>query len=90
MAYTIRATIDDLNNSANAVDQNAQTVKTEVANVTALLDELRTTFLGQRAASFFNTFNNESQAMNNWYDTVEAFASELRSAAARLGAADTV
>jgi len=90
MSYTIRATIADLQNSAGVIDENAQTVKSEVAAVTNLINELRSTFLGQRAGNFFKTFDGDLEAMNNWYNTVEAFAGELRSAASNLNAADTV
>lgn len=88
MAYTIRLTPPDLRKKASEIDQNAETVKKEVAEIEALVNRLRATFLGETASAFFKEFDAARQNMQQWDDIVRSFAEEIREAANKLEKAD--
>lgn len=88
MSYTIRLTPPELRQKANSIDDNAKTVKAEVAEITVLVNRLRPTFLGETAAAFFKEFDVACQDMEQWDDIVRSFAIEIREAANKLEAAD--
>lgn len=88
MSYIIKATPSELRNAAANVEDNAEQIRSEVENVRTLLDQLRQTFLGERASDFFNRYETAYQDMQRWDDIVRSFSDEMREAANRLEAAD--
>lgn len=90
MTYTIKATPPMLDTSAGNIEENAQIIRTEVQRVDEVLAALRGTFLGNRASAFFQQYDGARDTMQQWDDVVLSFAEELRTAAARLRAADSV
>lgn len=89
MAYEIIATPEMLNQSADTVDTNADTIRHEVEGVNELLGMLRQTFIGRRAADFFQRYDSAHQDMQEWDRIVRSFAQEMRDAASNLNKADT-
>jgi WXG100 family type VII secretion target len=88
MAYTIRLTPPELRQKADSIDQNAKIVQKEVAEIKALVNRLRPTFLGETAGAFFKEFDAACQDMDQWDDVVRTFAVEIREAANKLESAD--
>lgn len=88
MSYTIRLTPPELRQKAANIDTNAATVQREVNAITQIVSRLRSTFLGETAATFFKEFETARQGMEQWDDIVKSFATEIREAANKLEAAD--
>lgn len=86
--YEIKATPQQLDASASTIEENANTIRTEIQSVEELLNALRATFLGNRASAFFQQFDQARDDMEQWDDVVISFAQQLRTAAQRLRAAD--
>ena len=87
--YEIKATPPMLDSSANTIEENASVIRSEVQAVDELLNALRGTFLGNRAADFFQEYDMARDIMEQWDDVVLSFAQELHTAAQRLRSADT-
>ena len=88
MTYTIRLTPPELRAKADDIDSNADIVKKEVADIVALVNRLRPTFLGETAAAFFKQFDAALQNMEQWDQIVRSFSAEIRDAANTLQKAD--
>ncbi len=88
MSYTIRLTPPELRQKAEEIDRNAKIVEKEVAEIEALVNRLRSTFLGETASIFFKEFDSARQNMTQWDDIVRSFATEIRDAANKLEKAD--
>jgi WXG100 family type VII secretion target len=88
MTYTIRLTPAELRQKADTIEQNANIVKKDVNDVKGMVSKIRSSFLGQTAATFFKKFDTACQDMDQWDKVVRSFALELRDAANKLEAAD--
>lgn len=88
MSYTIRLTPPELRQKAEEIDRNAKIVEKEVAEIEALVNRLRGTFLGETASMFFKEFDSARQNMSQWDDIVRSFSIEIRDAANKLEKAD--
>jgi len=86
--YEIKANIADVRAAAAEIEAQATIVRNEVEQITDLLATLRQTFLGERAADFFQKYDQAHQTMDQWDELVLSFAQELNEAAARYEAAD--
>lgn len=86
--YEIKANIVDVRSAATEIETQATVVRNEVQQIADLLATLRQTFLGDRAADFFQKFDQAHQQMGQWDELVRSFANELNEAAARYDAAD--
>ena len=86
--YEIKANIVDVRNSASEIEGQAAVIRREVQGIADQLAQLKQTFLGNRAADFFQKFDQGHQQMQEWDKLVLSFAQELQEAAARYSAAD--
>lgn len=88
MTYEIKATLSDLRDAAATIDEQAAIIKGEVNSLNSLMGQLRQSFLGERASTFFTQFDNGYSEMETWFDIVRSFSEELRTAADSLQRAD--
>ncbi len=86
--YTIRLTPAELRNKASEMERQASIVKKEVEKIKSVVDSLKPSFIGVTAAKFFKLFYNALKDMEQWDDLVMTFATETRTAAAKLERAD--
>ncbi len=86
--YEIKANIADVRAAATEIETQAGVVRNEVAQIADLLNTLRKTFIGDRAADFFQKFSQSQQSMDQWDELVLSFAQELNEAATRYDTAD--
>lgn len=86
--YTIKVTVAEARAAAAEIEREAGTIKKDVAAIQQIVDTLRKTFLGERAAQFFSSFTQARQQMDQWDDIVRSFAAEITEAANRYQAAD--
>lgn len=86
--YKILATPVQLRQKASDIEQNAETVKKEIAQIIGLVSGLRPTFLGETATQFFKQFDSSIKNMEQWDDVVRSFAQEIREAANAIENAD--
>jgi WXG100 family type VII secretion target len=86
--YEIKANIADVLAAASEIEAQAGIIRSEVSQIAEAVATLRQTFLGNRAADFFQKFDQYHDHMQQWDDIVMSFAAELQEAAARYDAAD--
>ena len=84
----IRVTPSELRKSAQIIRQNADDVKKDISAITALVDGLRPTFIGNRASNFFREFDNARGSMQRWDDIIRSFSSQLERKARDFEIAD--
>lgn len=63
---------------AAAIDQSAAQIEKDIQEVYAVLNELRSSFIGNTATEFFSAFDNAYAYMEQWDDVVRRYAEELR------------
>lgn len=88
MAYTIRLTVQELRSRAETISSNATTVSREVEAIAQIIDSLRPTFIGNKAARFFKEFDAARNDMTQWSSIVNSFAEELRETASVMEKTD--
>jgi WXG100 family type VII secretion target len=88
MSYEIRGNPAGLEASANAIEQHTALIHRELQSVHDLLMTLRRTFVGQRAAGFFQQYDTAYQDATEMEGVLRALTAEMRAVAQRLRAAD--
>lgn len=88
--YTIKLTPSQLRAIAADIDNNAAIVAKEVSAIGLDVNQLRPSFLGNAASTFYKEFDSAVNIMDKWDDIVRAFAEEIREAANKLEAADHI
>ncbi len=86
--YTIKATVNEVRSAAAEIEREAATIQKQVAAIQQITDNLKKSFLGERASQFFASFAQARQQMDQWDEIVKSFAAELIEAANRYQAAD--
>lgn len=84
----IKANPSALEASASLIETNISAIKRELLAVDELLANLRRTFIGQRAESFFRQYDASIEAAHGHMAQLSALAEALRESARALRAAD--
>ena len=88
MSYTIRLTPSQLRAKAQEIEINLSIVQQEIIAIDALVNQMRSTFLGETASEFFKDFSQTRGNMERWDEVVRVFSAEIHEAANRLERAD--